>query len=201
MKILRNLVVWLGLFTSIAAVAQDLTVTVSAAVGGPADLIARNLGRDLGGILGKTVHINNVVGEKGARAAREFGTARPDGNQILFLHAPAGERAPEASGFVPIATVVGENPKYQWIGVFAPSGTPSSIAKNLERAVLEALSSPSFGKKTGDFKGGLSPTPGDSAQLARLVAQSSGSGGAAIAGAGSDAPGDDPKVVGGRYKP
>lgn len=197
MKILRSLVIWFGLFTSIAAVAQDITLTVSAAVGGPSDIIARNLGRDLAAMLGKTVQFNNVVGEKGTRAAREFGAARPDGNQILFLHAPAGERAADASGFVPIATVVGESPKYQWIGVFAPSGTPSSIAKALERAVLEALSSPSFGKKAGDFKGGLSPTPGDSAHLARLVAQSSGNLGAAS----PDAPGDDPKVVGGRYKP
>jgi tripartite-type tricarboxylate transporter receptor subunit TctC len=208
MNTLRYLLALLLLSSSSVAFAQNLTLTVnvSAAAGGPVDTVARSLGKGLRTILGKRDQYNYLLGEAGAVAAREFRNAPADGSQILVLHATVGQPAPEVSGLVPIATIAGQSSRYQWVGVFAPPGTPASTARELERAVLSVLRSPNFGESrpSGNLVP-LSTTPGDGAQLARLIAQSAGAGGTSAststASAGSNAQADDPKVLGGTGRP
>lgn len=183
MNSLRNLIALLLLVLSTAALAQNITITVSASAGGAVDTMARNLGTGLHAILGKKGIVNNAGGEYGARAVRLFRTAPADGSQILVLHATVGQPAPDISGLVPIAAILGEFRTYRWIGVFAPPSTPAGIVMDLERAVLIVLKSPGFGQQVSEYKlpsdswVGSHLTPGDGAILAGLVAQSAGDSG------------------------
>jgi hypothetical protein len=126
--------------------------------------------------LGKLAIVNNVAGEMGARAVREFRGARADGSQILILAASRTQPVPDLSGLVPVATIVGDTGNYRWVGVFAPPGTPAGIVSGLERAVIAAVNSPGFRQRAGEVRlsatqVGFTPAPGDGAQLAQLVAQ------------------------------
>lgn len=206
MNALRNLFALLCLVCGTAVFAQTIQLTVGAAVGGPADAVARAVATELTLMLDKQVIIINRVGEAGALAVREFGAARADGSQLLFLSALIASPTPEVGSLVPIAMVAGETSSWKWAGFFAPPGTPASVVRALESAVMTALNSPRFRSlvmRLSNTKFAFSPTPGDGAQLARLVAQSAGGGttsNSAIASTGANAQADDPKVVGGAYR-
>ncbi len=205
MNTLRNLIAVLWLVSSATAFAQAVQLTVPFPPGGVTDIVARILGAELAPILGKPVVISNVPGEVGAVAVRGFRNAQADGTQIIIVTAAISQPAPEVGGLVPLAAVVGETSNWRWAGVFAPPGTPASIVRDLERALLAALNSPGFSAgmmKLSNTKFGFSPNPGDGAQLARLTGQSVQ---APVvrqpaANAVSNAQADDPKVVGGSYR-
>ena len=178
MNSLRNVIVVLLLVSSTATLAQN-NILVSSPAGAPVDSLARNLGTGLRASLGKQYSVKNAGGEYGARAVREFRSAPADGSQILVVHATVGQPAPDVGGFVPLAVIAAQFATYQWIGVFAPQGTPTAITMDLERAVLAAVNSPGFGQQTQNYKVpddkwvGSHLTPGSGATLAGLVAQAS----------------------------
>jgi len=196
MRILITLIV-MGLSNSAFA---QYKIIVSSSAGGPVDSLARNLNKGLRTSLGKDYFVWNAGGEYGARAVREFSAAPANGSHILVLHATVGQPVPDVSSLVPLALIVGEfaaeRYTYQWIGVFAPPGTPAAIAMDLERAVLAVVRSPGFGQQTQNYKMpddkwvGSHLTPGGSAILAGLVAQSAGG------GSGTSAPTGLPGAMG-----
>ncbi len=188
MNLLRNLITMLSLVSCVAAFAQNLVITGSFGPGGAVDVVTRSLGKEMGTILGKRYYVNNVGGEFGTRAIREFRSAPADGSSILVFHVPSGQAVPDLGGLVPVATIVGETAGYRWVGVFAPNGTPSNIVDGLERAVVNGLNSPGYKASVESFsnpitrKAMFTPTPGNREQLARLVAQSTGGGSASVSG-------------------
>ncbi len=189
MNLLRNLITILSLVSCVAAFAQNLAITGSFGPGGAVDVVTRSLGKEMGTILGKRYYVNNVGGEFGARAIREFQSAPADGSSILVLHASIGQAVPDLGGLVPVAMIVGETTLYRWVGVFAPAGTPSNIVNGLERAVVNGFNSPGYNASVESFinnpimrKAMFTPTPGNREQLARLVAQSTGGGSGSVSG-------------------
>lgn len=210
MHLIRSLIAVSWMLCSAAGLAQSLTLVSSTAAGGPIDVVAINLQKELRTILGKSVYHTYEFGEFGAVAVRKFRSARADGSQLLVLGASLGRAVPEVSGLVPIATIVGETPRYHWVGVFAPPGTPANLVQELETAIMAGLSVPDFGQKAGHLKPhssvvGINPTPGNHAHLARLIAQSAGSGNQSTSlpstRVGSNIQADDSKVTGGAYRP
>lgn len=194
MKTLRNLIALLSLAFSATAFAQAVQLTVPFPPGGLTDIVARFLGTELVSILGKPVVISNVPGGAGAVAVQGFSNARADGSQIIIVTAANSQPAPEVGSLIPLASIVGETSNWKWAGVFAPPGTPTNIARDLERALLVALNSPGFRAgvmRLDNTKFAFSPNPGDSASLARLTGS---------AGPSVQAQADDPKVVGGSYR-
>lgn len=209
MNTLRSLIALLWLASGATAFSQVVQFTVPFPAGGTTDMAARILGVELAPILGKSVVINNVPGEFGAVAVRGFGNARADGTQIIIVTALLSQPAPDVGSLVPLAAMVGETSNWKWAGVFAPPGTPANIVRDLERALLAALNSPGFNAgvmQLGSTKLGFSPKPGDGASLARLAGSAGQSAQAQVvrqpvAGTGQNAQADDPKVVGGSYRP
>lgn len=206
---LRLLFVTLYLFST-SSLAQPIRLLVGYAPGGFTDVIARSLGTELVSRLETQVFVENRGGAAGAVALDFFiNSAKPDGTDLMLVRRAKNAPEPDVSRLVPLATVEGESNMSWWTGVFAPPGTPPDVASRLGRAIQGALTSPGFqtnvsrlsqAKLTTDHL-----TPGDAADLTRLVARAREGGSAPGSGSGerpvTNSRADDPKVSGGSYKP
>jgi tripartite-type tricarboxylate transporter receptor subunit TctC len=79
-----------GLFAGEAG-AQDypnrpITVIVPFAAGGPADLLARILGAEMGSVLKQQIIVDNVNGAGGTIGTARAAKAQPDGYTLLLMH-------------------------------------------------------------------------------------------------------------------
>jgi tripartite-type tricarboxylate transporter receptor subunit TctC len=63
---------------------KPIRLIVPFAAGGPADVVAREVGQKLGGELGQTVIVENQGGGAGAAALTAVTRAEPDGHTLLF---------------------------------------------------------------------------------------------------------------------
>lgn len=73
------------------AAAQDypsrpVTMVVPFSAGGPGDIIGRLLGPAMGGALGQTIVVENVVGAGGTIGTNRVAKAAPDGYTLLLMH-------------------------------------------------------------------------------------------------------------------
>lgn len=205
MNALRILIALLYLACSAAAFAQiPVRIIVPYPPAGLTDFIARALALELTTTLGRQVIIDNRAGN--SEFFTEFIARIPaDGNWMFVTNAPRliERLGPVVDRLVPVAAIIDETTPSRWVGVFAPLGTPASIVRDFERAVIAAINSPGFRQKASEIKisntqVGFVPTYSDGASLARLVAQSV-SGRNMTASPSTQA--DDPKAVGGAYRP
>ena len=63
---------------------KPIRLLVGFAAGGPTDVIARVLARDMSVTLGQTIYIENKAGASSMIATREVKSAAPDGYTLLF---------------------------------------------------------------------------------------------------------------------
>lgn len=63
---------------------RDIQLIVPTSAGGGNDAIARTLARNLGPLLGQTVHVDNRAGGNGSVACEYVAAAPPDGHTLLF---------------------------------------------------------------------------------------------------------------------
>ena len=90
MRIFRLLTtLWLGVSLATPAFAQSypsrpIRLVVPFSAGGPADLIAREVGQKLGNALGQTVVIDNQGGGAGMNALSMVVGSEPDGHTLLM---------------------------------------------------------------------------------------------------------------------
>jgi len=147
-----------------AAQGDRFVITVGAAVGGPADTLARRISISLGNSLGRPVVILNRFGNGGLTAAEEFRSASPDSGQLLMvpIHSTTTGAGPAVTSgtlnsLTPIA-VSGINPSIY--GIFAPAGTSPTTAQRLEQAVVGALNSPEVTQLIASRGGSPAPSAG-----------------------------------------
>lgn len=181
---------------SAVSLAQDLALIVPLAAGGGVDKIARKLADELQHTLGRRVYVDNRPGVNEFLGAQLVAFSSPNGSRLLVTRGWSGSGARDEtytsvwSKLVPVATIAGRTPvnekvTYDWVGVFAPQGTPANILRDMEQSISAAVSSQGFRQWAGEVKlgatqVGFSPAPGSSASLAALVAQSGGAGSASI---------------------
>ena len=76
---------------------KPMRLLVGFAAGGPTDVIARVLAKDMSVALGQTVFVENKAGASSMIATREVKSAAPDGYTLLFFVARA-ERQSHSAG-------------------------------------------------------------------------------------------------------
>lgn len=108
---------------------RPIRLLVGFAAGGPTDIIARVLAKDMSVTLGQSIYVENKVGATGSIAIREVKNAAPDGYTLLFS-APGLNVDPLIMG----SKKVGFNPKTDF--------APISLAATLPMVVVNAYNSP-----------------------------------------------------------
>lgn len=116
------------------AVAQDsyptkpIRLLVGFAAGGPTDVIARVLAKDMSAIIGQTIYVENKAGASSMIATREIKNAAPDGYNLLFASLGLNVNP------ILLGAEAGYNPKTDF--------TPISNAATLPLVVLNAYDMP-----------------------------------------------------------
>lgn len=207
---------------AVEAQAQDARrFIVSTGAGGSPDRIARSLAThpDLKSAWSATILIDNQAGAFGLTAVEYMRKLPADGSALLIVTVresgvPTVDYASTIAGladFVPLAylrSLTLPNGK-SWFGVFGPPGMPRESARRLEAAIQQAMRSTEL-TAVLDSTSTQQDRPVSAAALAQALRASTlaaGAGGA-TAGAGAAQPqsnanaaADDPKVIGGVFRP
>jgi tripartite-type tricarboxylate transporter receptor subunit TctC len=133
-RFLSALAVTGAVAVSASAVAQDgypnkpIRLVVGFAPGGPTDVIARVIAKDMSTTLGQTVYVENKAGASSMIATREIKNAAPDGYNLLFASLGLNVNP------ILLGAEAGYNPKTDF--------TPISNAATLPLVAVTAYNSP-----------------------------------------------------------
>lgn len=144
-----------ALITAHPAAAQT-TLVLGYGPGSSSDLVARTLAAEMGAA-GDTVVIQNLPGgaQATALAVAQSVDTRRDGRTIyIFRGGVANAPAEVESGLRKLAPValIGRSPANDWMGAFAPAGTPPAAVARAEASIVKALQSPTVRERLQSLK-------------------------------------------------
>lgn len=140
----------LAIVASTSACAQEypahgkpIRVIVGFAPGGPTDIQARVVSKELGTILGTTLVVENKPGASGLIAAQEVARAKPDGYTLLYTLDAIMTQTPHIQKHMPIDTFKNFTPIARAvIGGVALVASTSLPVKNAQELVAYAKHNP-----------------------------------------------------------